>query len=497
MWRTLRHLRLSFAAVVCCTLLNCGAAGLEAQDKVGPKLLPEARRVDAPNVGGAVRLAMSFDGKLLAIAGTGDRYEILVGEPKRRVKQPGAVAYLCEADTGKQIAFLELADREDYGGWRPIELAFTPNGKSLVTISNETVQFWDPATGREQFTLPKSETSTDDGHISISPNGKLLAVSRDRVVDIWDIAAQKKTSTISVGRETASAFPDDETLLTVESTDHARLWKLADGQQLCELRKGYFSVGPIEISPDRKLVAVSGGGFKLFEISSEDPRLRQRFMPTDPKTMEGYGRGALRGHHEGGSISFARKKNLLATGGHEGTVRLWNPQNGLPVGILWWPEGGNRAAAVLSPDGESLVVSRGLRGPVGGPSPDRVTEIYPVAELTKPECITRVVLAAAESLFPATEPDPHRRERPHHETVRRAMSVLQGPHAKPAVPLLIEKLKSERVDVRLTALQALHLMAHDATHAKQAVPAIRALANDKSPEVQRAVSHALRELGVP
>ena len=467
MLRTLPHLRLSVAAIVCNTFLNFSVAGIEAKDKVGEKLLPEPRIVDAPFYGGAVRLAISFDGKRFAIAGTGRR-ETIVGQ--QRVNQPGAVAYLYDADTGKQIALLELADQQNYGGWRQIDLAFSPNGKSLATLSAATVQLWDPANGREQLMLTKSDAPSR-GHISFSPNGNLLAVSRGfKDLEIWDVATQKKSHTISGISQSASAFPDEESLLTAGYHNRVHLLKLADGEQIGELHAKMGILESVEISPDRKLAAVAGGGgFKLLDISSESPRLRERSL--------------LRGHiGEGGSVSFARKQNLLATAGDEGTVRLWDPQNGILVGLLWWPEPCNNTAAALSPNGELLVVSRRLRDADG-----QVTEIYPVAELTQPDRITRIVLAAAESLFRETEPEQDR-SRLKLRVRTSALLALVGPHAEPAVPLLIAKLKSDRVDVRLTALGVL---AGIGPGAKQAVPGIRALDGDESLAVQRAVQVAI------
>jgi len=121
-------------------------------------------------------------------------------------------------------------------------------------------------------------------------------------------------------------------------------------------------------------------------------------------------------------------------------------------------------------------------------SPDRITEIYPVAPLKDPNHMARIVLAAAESLFAQSEPDQNRR-RPDQFAAASAMSILNGSHAKPAVPLLMTKLKSDRTDVRITALGAL---ASIGPSAKDAVTAIRALESDKSKEVQRAAQVAIK-----
>ncbi len=69
-----------------------------------------------------------------------------------------------------------------------LDIAFSPDGKTLATASYDTtVKLWDAVIGKELHTLREHSDSVYG--VSFSPNGKLLATgAADRAVKVWDAA---------------------------------------------------------------------------------------------------------------------------------------------------------------------------------------------------------------------------------------------------------------------------------------------------------------------
>jgi WD40 repeat protein len=118
---------------------------------------------------GALRMALSPDGKVIAVSGH--------SPPKDRA------VTLLNATTGKEIATLK-------GHTQHVTAAvFSPDGKTLATGSaDNTVRLWDVATPRVLATL-KGHTLNVIA-VAFSPDGKWLASgSLDATVRLWDVRA--------------------------------------------------------------------------------------------------------------------------------------------------------------------------------------------------------------------------------------------------------------------------------------------------------------------
>ncbi len=75
-------------------------------------------------------------------------------------------------------------------------VAFSADGKSLASVSSDnTIRFWDVATGREQATLKMARSWVDC--VAKSPDGKMLAWGTDGgTIKLWDFATRKDTTLV-------------------------------------------------------------------------------------------------------------------------------------------------------------------------------------------------------------------------------------------------------------------------------------------------------------
>jgi WD40 repeat protein len=205
----------------------------------------------------ARRAVVSDDGKTLAVlcqrpqggAALDVRlFDMATGQETATVPVNGAAYFtLAIAPDGKTIALGRsdqscLVDvptgrvRARLSG-QPNEMAFTPDGKTLVARSNSTngLRLWDVATGTERLERPP-----ELGPIlaaALSPDGRLLATSggTSQGVTLWDVAAGRPVRTLPLNvpgqyvRDVAFS-PDGKTVSAAQYLGVVQFWDVATGQ---------------------------------------------------------------------------------------------------------------------------------------------------------------------------------------------------------------------------------------------------------------------------
>ena len=156
--------------------------------------------------------------------------------------QPNAI------HTGNRLKLYDLAaDRfiERFTGFKgdALELAFTPDGKTLVTVDhgNATVRVWNVAVGKElrSFRVARENEKTKSHYVwsaSVSPDGATLAVTYQRADDTRGL----------VGAHSV------------------RLYDVATGTERHELSGHLYYVSPPAFSPDGKLVVTASPALSPF-----------------------------------------------------------------------------------------------------------------------------------------------------------------------------------------------------------------------------------------
>ncbi len=279
-------------------------------------------------------LALSPDGRYLVWP---------VADAKLRYTDPGQPNTTL---TGNRLRLYDLpAGRfvERFPGFKggADDLAFTPDGKGLVTTDHRdgTVRLWDVATGKEQRAfraVPPAEAHRPYHvrHSMLSPDGRSLAVAYQPTgrgflspfaVRLWDVATGKETHELPGHYyyvEGLAFSPDSRWLVTGSQplSDFARkmlkrpvnqvfVWDVAKGRRVAALPEG-LPVGATcaAFAADGRSIATASpdGTITVWEVATWGVRAE------------------FRGHRDRVTALAFTRDGLLLSGGLDTTVLAWD-----------------------------------------------------------------------------------------------------------------------------------------------------------------------------
>ncbi|HEX4947343.1 MAG TPA: AAA-like domain-containing protein [Blastocatellia bacterium] len=263
-------------------------------------------------------------------------------------------------------------------------LAFAPDGKTLATASDDhTVKLWDAHRQQELQTL-KGHTSKINC-LAYAPNGRWIATgSDDNTVKIWEAQTGREVRSFSANRVQNVVFsPDSQRLAVAGFGAFGKVWDVATGQVVYDLKGFKEFIWSIAFGPDGRTMAVGGDfntvklyhtdtGRELSQLPTGNPSGRLLAFAPDGKTLaveQGRINLALfdvttqtelhlfKGHTSRLTAAvFSPDNNRIATGSADGTVKLWDPKTGLET-ATFRAKAGKIFAVAFAPDGQTLAVA--------------------------------------------------------------------------------------------------------------------------------------------
>jgi WD40 repeat protein len=264
---------------------------------------------------------------------------------KRLVTATQEALYLWDARTGRPHG-------RPLGNKDLNALAFSPDGRLVIAASgwgDDKVRMWEAATGRPHgrpFKLPGAAWD-----LAVSPNGRLLATNVQHTVLLLEGGGPPSETTLhSRGRPArhshyvwALAFSRDGTRLasTTRADGTVWLWDTTTGQARDPLLRQPDPIQALEFSPDGKWLATGSdnGIARLWDAITGEP-------------------GGLTLRHQGviRSVTFSQDGRFLATGSMDRSARVWDLSTGQPSSPRL--RHANRVHRVaMSPDGRLLATA--------------------------------------------------------------------------------------------------------------------------------------------
>jgi hypothetical protein len=185
----------------------------------------------SPIAGGAMSIAASPDGKLLALGISDNKTQLL------------------NAEDGSVIRNL----KSNYGGW---SVAFSPDSQYVVSGTSQGVLRWETATGIWQITSGGQDKIIKS--LAFSHDGKTIAGAGDGFIYFWNAADGEllNQATGLFGVVNSLDFsPDDSMLVSGTADSIVRIWQVSTATVLKELPGHASQVFGVCFSPDGQKIA--------------------------------------------------------------------------------------------------------------------------------------------------------------------------------------------------------------------------------------------------
>jgi WD40 repeat protein/uncharacterized caspase-like protein len=141
-------------------------------------------------------------------------------------------------------------------------VAFSPDGKQIISGSFDSIKLWDTATGREIRTIStfslNSIALSPDGRQIVSGSGSYMA-GGENTLKLWDAVTGREIRSINQQVSSVAFSPDGKNIISGSSDKTVRLWDTATGREIGTYSGQSTDVGELIFTPDGKQIISSFG----------------------------------------------------------------------------------------------------------------------------------------------------------------------------------------------------------------------------------------------
>lgn len=245
-------------------------------------------------------------------------------------------------------------------------VVFSPNGRYLVHGGDDgTLRVWDVVTRKLVRTINEHEGWIDD--IAFSRDSKKLAsLGSDGITQIWDMRSYKRLAKWQESGERCVFAADSNALLVVNGTNNGprevRVWNASTGKLQMAVTGHGQNVNAASLSPDGKWLATaaSDGLLKIWNLSAGVCEVTLK-----DDTLEPYDGDVLPSRNANATaaaLAWSSTGDRLVIGGKDSWLRVWNFKERKVEHVLRSPSPGMGSIQTLRAlPGEKLLVSYSRR----------------------------------------------------------------------------------------------------------------------------------------
>ncbi|HEX4417285.1 MAG TPA: protein kinase [Kofleriaceae bacterium] len=203
-------------------------------------------------------------------------------------------------------------------------VALSPDGRLVAAIDTrgDVAHVWDATTG-----APIAELHNDGLEfpgLAFSPNGRWLVTTGGGDVRVFDVRTWRQVATIRGLRIHRLAFdPTGARLATGAATGDVSIWEIPSGARIQHLRDAGKSVDAVAFSPDGRLIAAGSRDGVVQIWRGESGELQSQLSPC---------------HCRISAVEFDRTSSLVLAADADGTVVVAEASEGMSVAVLDGPQ---------------------------------------------------------------------------------------------------------------------------------------------------------------
>ncbi len=297
---------------------------------------PDSSKLMAGGASETLVIDLATGAEIAEISNWGDIWPKTVSPDGRLILGSGR---LWDAATGEDLGSL-TAFGERGGVSRPSRVIFSPDGEHFLisgSLDGTSPRVWEIAGGRE---VARMEAVAIES-VAFSRDGRWLATGGwDYMVRLWEVESGRELRTLKghKGLVGAVAFSDDGAWLLTGGDDGqaltrpkhstARIWDTKTGRELRRYRVDRAYITAVALAPGRELFATGGddGIVRLWQPSKQKPLAE----------LTGHSRPIR-------TLDFSDDGHLLLSAGDDGTARLWDVEQRSEILRLSANEGGEQS----------------------------------------------------------------------------------------------------------------------------------------------------------